>query len=347
MSLFQRYWAARFESWNPAPTAQTGYTLLVPVPGDLPVFLELALAVLGTQDATDRVETLVLPDRVTPAMTQIVQQHAADWDGPLKMVPLPMPERVILPRMRNPSRNHGVQVVEGVTKSSGEFIILHDADLFLLEPDVLQEHYRSTKERGLDACGVSPVWDEWFAEHGLQLAATWELCARRDWLRSFPPHMHMGHTAELFGIEHVFDTTLHPQALTDPARIGIADRSEQIVHFNYVISTYRHFQRAREQFSDNRFRLLLIRIFIDVFANMPHTYSLPSLVELSAGLDDPKAQVTYPDPDEKTRADYGHFRTNITRILSGPWVEVSGAEKISRALAGFDEYYEISAAGPR
>lgn len=339
MRLFPRYWAGRFDTWEPPQQSHPGYSLLVPVPGDLPVFLELALAVLGTQNAHHRVETLVIPDRVTKAMSQVVEAHVPDWSGPLGLVPLPMPERVILPKMRNPSRNHGVQFIEGVTRSKGDYIVLHDADLFILEPDVLDEHYRVTKERDLHVCGVSPVWDDWFAERGLHLAATWELCARRDWLRSFPPHLHMGHTAELFGEQHVFDTTLHAQALTDPQRVAVIDRSDEIVHFNYVISTYRHFERSTDDFLDDRFRLLLIRIFIDLFAEIPYNYVLPSMDELHTSLAGGTGRVQYPAPTEQTCVNYVVFRDNVSRVLEGPWARPVQADRAASALQTFDEFY--------
>ena len=49
--LKSAFWRIRFARWSSAPSGavRPGYTLLLPVPGDLPVFLELALAVCRTQ----------------------------------------------------------------------------------------------------------------------------------------------------------------------------------------------------------------------------------------------------------------------------------------------------------
>lgn len=338
MKLPARYWSARFDAWPPAAPAQDGYTLLVPVPGDLPVFLELALTVLGLQHAEDRVETIVIPDKMTPAMREIVAQHRPGWQGALHLLDLPLPERHLLPLMKNPSRNHGVQLIAGIGASRGTHVVFHDADLFLIEPDALDAHWAAAREADLLACGISPVWDPWYAEKGLHhLTATWELVAQRDWLRSFPPHLHMGHTAEVLGQEHVFDTTLHAQAVSDPTRIRTHDRSDAIVHFNYVISTYRHFQRSSGPFADDRFRLLLIRLFVDLFSSRA-VAELPTLPELASGLTDAEARVRYPGA-EVGAADYATFRSQVERILTGPWTGQEQARAVAAALAPFDAHY--------
>lgn len=339
MSVGSLYWNARFSSWGPAQPQQEGYSLLVPVPGDLPVFLELALSVLRLQDHEHRVETLVIPDRPTAAIDAVLARFAPAWNGPLEKLLFPHPERHALPALRNPSHNHGIQLITGIRASRGSHILLHDADLFLLEPGALERHYRGTVENDLVACGVSPVWDTWFADRGFSLVATWELCAQRNWLRAFPPHMHMGHEAEILGEEHVFDTTLHPQALTEQSRLAVHPQDDAIVHFNYVISTYRHFQRSKVTFRDERFRLLLVRLFVDLFAEVEADYALPDIAGLARGLTDPDAEVVYPEATSDVASEYRGFRERIERILTGAWVPAGRGEDAARALAPFDRHY--------
>lgn len=343
MSLGLRYWSSRFARW-PEPLPQVpGYTLLVPVPGDLPVFLELALSCLATQTHRDRVDTVVIPDRPTRQVAAAVAARRDTWSGPLLLRPLPLPERVVLPRLGNPFHNYGVQVITGVGTARGSHVILHDADLFLLRPEVLDERYRRTRDERLYVSGASPVWDPWFAEQGLAVAATWEMCAARDWVRSFPPYLHMGHEGEVLGQRHVFDITLHPQALTDPRRIAVHDGERDIVHFNYVIATYRHFQKSPGDFTDDRFRLLLVRLFVDVFAEQPFDYRLPSITELSRGL--PRGPgsgnqaVRYPVATAEVSEGYRDFRDKVNRILTGAWADEDRRERAQRALASFDDYY--------
>jgi hypothetical protein len=344
-SLGARYWRARLGRWPVCATtrASDGYSVLVPVPGDLPVFLRIALAVVKHQQTEYRLGTLVVPDVLTRSMHKIVKEARADWPGPLRLQALPVPERWVLPRLNNPGRNHALQLITGTARVKTSHVVFHDADLFLMTPDVLDRQYLTCQKEGLACLGVSPVWDPWFAEHHKYLAATWELCARVDWLKSFVPALHMAHENELFGERHSFDTTLYPQAITDPELIGVQP-SPDIVHFNYVISHYRHFLRnTNGRFKDNRFLLLLVRVLVDLFdASNSSEYHLPSLSDLGACLGREEAGVTFPFADGGVES-YRHFRTLLERILSGPWAVADARQAAVEQLKVFDDFYMAGA----
>jgi hypothetical protein len=340
-SLGARYWRTRLSRWPgfPHTTVTEGYTVLVPVPGDLPVFLRIALAVVKCQKAVHRAETIVVPDVVTPAMRQIVKEARTGWPGALRLLALPLPERWVLPRLNNPGRNHAMQLITGTAHSRTSHVVLHDADLFLLEADILDRQYVTCTERGLACLGVSPVWDPWFAEHHKHLAATWELCARVDWLMSFVPALHMAHESELFGERHEFDTTLYPQAITDPELIGV-EPSNDIVHFNYVISNYRLFRRnSGTSFIDDRFLLLFVRLLVDLFdAANRDDYRLPSLTDMASYLGRSGTGIAFPSTDEDPET-YCHFRELFDRILSGPWAGAAQRQDALEHLKPFDDFY--------
>ncbi len=329
------YWPLRFSRWRAPATAEPGFTLLLPVPGDLPVFLDLALKVCVLQQSPSRAATLVIPDLRTPSIERITERYRSRWSGPLEVVDLPRPERALLPRLKDPGRNHGVQLIAGVQASRTSHIVLHDADLFLLDPGAHEQQYRLAERDGLAALGVSPPWDPWYEQHGLHLAATWELCARVDWLRSVPPHRHLGHDADMFGERHTFDTTFWAQARTPPHRLAVHGLGGGLIHFNYVISAYRAFQRSSGSFRDDRYRLLLIRVLIDLFDEDQAIYDVPSLETLAAGLRDPAARVSYVGAETQV---YASFRRQLEGILAGPWSEPGLATRTRAALAPFDEY---------
>lgn len=350
MAVLQRYWQARFARWPPPPATLTaGYTVLVPVPGDLPVFLDLALAVCRAQDSPGRVATLVVPDVLTEAVARIVAREKPGWPGRLDLLALPLPERWILPRLGDPGRNHAVQLNTAVARTRSTHVVLHDADLFLLEPDSHERQWAHAVEHDLDVLGVDPAWDGWFAEHGLDLAATWEMTARTEWLRAFPPWRHIAHRAALVGDdeEHVFDTMYWAESRTPGGRIAVRSPGG-IVHFNHVISTYRKFQSSRRSpgrqtptgagtaFRDPEFRLLLIRVLVDLFDTSGSSYDLPSATELARGLGRPGAPVTYESADGAT---YREFRPRLTRILTGFPQPANGS--LDAALAAFDGFYGL------
>ena len=343
------YWQARLGRWwaPPASEPADGYSLLLPVPGDLPVFLRLALAVCAHQDSRHRVETVVVPDRMTPEVRRLVDEARPGWDGPLVLAPLRWPERQVLPRLGNPGRNHAVQLVTGVQASRATHIVLHDADLFLLSSGALDRQYELARDGSLACVGISPPWDPWYREHGLELAATWELCARVDWLRKFPPYMHMAHRAKMFGEQHMFDTTFRAQSLTDPELVAVQG-TDDVVHFNYVISNYRNFlRRGPSPWCDGIFRLTLVSVFVELFdPSNRRTYQLPTLRDLAGCLGREGGAVTFPGQEAAAR--YAEFRRLLGRALCGPWTGPEEQERLVGALAPFDDFYglaEVRAAG--
>lgn len=342
MSRLRSYWPVRFARWRRARPTAPGYTVLVPVPGDLPVFLDLALAVVARQDAAHRLRTVVVPDVPSPQVQEVVDRHRPGWTGgDLVLVELVAPERWLLPRLGDPGRNHAVQIISALREVRTDHVLLHDADLFALSATLHEDEHALAVDRGADVVGVSPAWDPWYREHGLALAATWEMCARTAWLRAYPPYRLMGHDAELFGEVHTFDTTFWAQCHTDARSIVVRGvdngDADELVHFNYVISTYRRFQRSEGPFDDDQFRLLLVRVFIDVFDHTDTTYAVPEADELVRGLQDATARVTY---RSASAADYRSFRTKLDAILDGPWSEPSRTARVRTALHAFDAHFE-------
>ena len=308
------------------------------MPGDIPVFLELALSVCALQRSDERVATLVIPDRMTPAMGEIVEQHRLTWSGPLELIPLPRPERWFLHHLRSGSRNHGMQLVAGVQAATSSHVVLHDADLFLLDENLLDDQYRRCRDRALACLGVSPVWDGWYADRGRDLAATWEMIASVAWLRSFSPYEQIGHDGELFGEVHTFDTTLYPQAVTAPELVAHVDREADYVHFNYVISSFRDFQRRGPGYIDNDFRLLLIAVFVELFSKRPKDAGLPSLADMAHGLGVTDKVVCFPSAEDGGE-EYRRFRTKLDRALHGPYLSEHGADRAASAIRPFDDFY--------
>jgi hypothetical protein len=339
MSVKASYWRFRLARWNQPPAAlEPGYTLLVPVPGDIPVFLELALRVCGRQAAQHRRRTLVIPDRPSRAVTELVDKARPDWEGDLDVRLLRRPERWFLPHMNSGSRNHGLQVVEGVSCSSTSHVIFHDADLFLLDDEFLDRQYELCRDRRLDCFGVSPPPGSWHETKGLRLAATWEMVASVPWLRRFPPYRQIGHDGELFGKVHTFDTTLYAQTQTPAQQVDRVDRATDFVHFSYVITTYRHFQRFGAGFVDDNFRLLLIALFVHLFSREAPPQGLPTLAQLAGRIGASDVPVRY-EQNEASAARWANFRSRLDRLLCAEYVPAPAAAQAMEALSAFDDFY--------
>jgi hypothetical protein len=341
-ALGSRYWRTRLARWPRPVTAGAravptpGYALVMPVPGDLPVFTHLALAGCARQTAIDRVETIVVPDRPSAAVSALVAQARRTWSGSLREALIARPERDLIPRLSNPHFNYGLQIITAIRATHATHVLLHDADLFLLEDSAHDQQYRAALDRDLDVLGVSPAWDAWFAERGRTLAATWEMTARVDWLRSFPPTRLFGHTAEVLGEQHVLDVTFYGQCNTDQDRIAVSDETGSIVHFSYLIGQYRRFLKMTATFEDTHFVLLVIRMLSDLFLPGSADAALPDVPTLLRGLTDATGRVSYVGADA---AGYAEARGKLADVILGPWADDAQRAEAARALAPFDEHF--------
>ena len=321
-----------------------GYTLLMPVPADLPVFVRLAIANVAAQEPSGRREILIIPDRHGVEIARAVAAAKAETGLPdLRLIALPPLSRAFGRLARSdPATNYFLQLHAGVTESTTTHALLHDADLFLTEADFLARHYQRCAGRGLACLGVSPAWDHWLREHGFDhVVATWEMMFDVRWMRCFPPWRHRAHFGWLDGQWHGCDVTLCSQAKTASRLCELHPAAEtSFVHFNWVIGTYRHFQRsAGAPMDDTHFNLLLIRVLVDALdgrlsgiRRVP--VGLPSADELAHGLTDPSRRVTY--MGTSAAANYGFFREKVRRLYEGPLFDDAAIGAIEHRLGPFD-----------
>lgn len=328
-----------FSRWRPAPgRREAGYTILMPVPGDLPVFLKIALEVCGRQDGTHRVETLVVPDQLGRAFEGVFEKCAEGWrGGAIRLVKMKSLGR-LLGRLKNPHRNYWLQLVHGVNEARSTHALLHDADLFICDPGFLKAHYEEAEGRQAVCMGVSEVWDKWYAENGFKhIVATWEMMCEVEWFRSFRPWQHRGHHGGVGGKPHTFDVTLLPQCLTSPERISRHEKEWGFVHFNYVVCTYRWFQRSRGAYEDEHFRLLLVRLLIDAYDRSGWEYEVPALKKLERGLSDEGSRVTY--RGKKTAGNYPEFRNKLHDLMMSGTLDKEKVEIMSSGVMRFDRAF--------
>lgn len=143
----------------------------------------------------------------------------------------------------------------------------------------------------------------------------------------------------MLGERHTLDTTLYAQALSPPASVVVLPGGDDdIVHFNYVITTYRDFQRSGPGFVDNRFRLLCIAL-LQLLLGASGDSDVPPVDELVAGLGAPSAVVGFPPPDTAGAEAWTEFRTKVERLLEATWLDPTRASTVAGALAPFDRYY--------
>jgi hypothetical protein len=326
----------------PAPLID-GYTLVLPVPGDLPVFLELALAGLVTQEPAGRVEILVVPDGVTPEFLETYEHATARFDrGPIRLVEMGRRGKALQRTKNGPwskassHLNHFLQIYHGAAATRTTHAILHDADLFLTDPCFLVERFRACTEGRFACLGVERRFDDWYELNGLgPVLATWELVFDVRWLRGFPPWQISGHSGRLGDVEKKFDTMDYIQLGTPAERRALREAPSGYVHFNWAITHYRLFQESADgPFTDGHFLILLTRLLTDAFGQTDGSHQLPSINELVRGIGDNQARVNYCGEGIEER--YAKFRRQITRVIEGPAVDAAQATGIEHSLSPFD-----------
>ena len=338
-----KIWEILYNRWKaPAHEPEAGYALFLPMPGDLPFFLDIFLQVFAGKRTEHLVEALILPDVVPAGFRSRFARFQERWPhGEVRLVPFKPLDRFLTKVVGNPHANHWLQLVNGANATRATHALLHDADLFVQAPDFFDSEYEWCARDQLACLGVGPAWDPWYGENGLgHVTATWEIMFELAWLRRFKPWQHHGHEGMIRGESHVFDTMFLPQCLTPPAQIARHDRWTDFVHFNYVICSYRHFQKSRGPYEDEYFRILLIRLLIDAFDPGDWSYDAPALNELVGGLVDPSRRVTY--RAAKTAEHYNEFRGKLQSLLDSSILNAEQAERITKGVQPFDNAFGMS-----
>ncbi len=128
------FWKLFYSKWQPHDrgTSIPGYTLLLPVPGDLPFFLNMAVQVCANQNLDHMFETLVIPDNFNSEIYNVFLECQRRWPQMnLRLVKLHSFDSWIVKKMNNPGHNHWLQLIRGIDEAKTSHVILHDADLFI------------------------------------------------------------------------------------------------------------------------------------------------------------------------------------------------------------------------
>jgi hypothetical protein len=264
-----------FPSWGGKGSGRElgdGYTVLLPVPADLPVFARLALEILSRQDLSGLKEVIVIPDWPCGEFKKYLETILPSTpDLPVRVVDIFPRDKLAWALTKSISTRHFCQLIRGVEATKTRHALIHDADLFLPAGSFLSEQYATCQRRDLDVYGLDIRRSQVRSDREV-FVATWEMTFAVSWFRSFPPYMHKGHVRNINGRRQEFDTTLLPQYLTPKERIDWQDRGGEYVHFGYVVASYRNFLNGKKHHPGLALKLFLIRVLIDVFEDSTWRY---------------------------------------------------------------------------
>ena len=253
-----------FGRWRKPSRFETGYTILLPSPMDMPFMLRLGLEGLKRINTTHCREILIIPDGLGNDNGRGLREVAAEFHDPRIRLLQPDWRYRLATRGFGPTRFaaiHWLMVVAGTEAAQCEYAFLHDADAFFIEPDGLERQYLEAKTRSMLTYGVTARWDPFFVQHGYVIPGTWELMYSTAWARSRSPMaLRPGCLPTQYG-EFDFDSMLYAQFLDhEPGKVGVMPKPPEFVHFNGTICAYRLFRDAHgKPVTDELFRVLLLQ----------------------------------------------------------------------------------------
>ena len=347
LGLKQQYLRTVYRRWPAADEPREGYTLLMPVPPDLPVFFHLAVDVCSRQDPAHLCETLVIPDRFDRSFRAVFESGAGRWPaGRMRLVEMGRVDRLTRRIVADEGgRIHWLQIVNGIAAARTTHALLHDADLFLLDHDFLSTHYEQCVSRGLDCMGLQTRWP---MHKGLEhLMGPWQMIFSVPWARRRGPFelcpQHVDFPAPA-AVRLWADSTMLAQYRTLREKLAVRDGPRRFIHFESVLWNYRRFQITRGPFEDGKFSLLLIRLLVDAYdPSRAAMQAVPSIEQLARGIERTDQSVTYLQPG--TREQYPVFRGRVEPLISRGAVDDPVAQSLHDNLALFDRAFGWSAAG--
>ena len=345
MDLFKKAKAltiqAAFSKWPDfAGNPSHGYTLLLPVPADLPIFTQLALENISRQDLTHLNEMLIIPDMASRDFLRILKGFDVSRLPPLKIVKMRAIARLIGFISKSANTYHSFQLISGVMASQSSHVLFHDADLFMAPGGFLRQRFEYCAAKHLSILAIHPRRNR-YTEDCRHLVATWEMIATQDWFRRFKPYQLRGQSAKINHKEISFDTTHLAQYLSRPDEIEYQSPAERFVHFGYIITTYRRFQKGPRPYNDLWFKLLFIRLLIDTAVQHEWHYRLPLYKDFIEGLTGSNKYVTYATPDNAK--EYLTFRRELQQLLDLGCFDQRMMEGINEKILPFDEHFKWNA----
>ena len=340
---------ALYGRWGRCPSLEEGYTILLPMPSDMPFLLSYALEGLKHLDLAHCRQVLVVGDGMAADGGASLRAIVAGCGDPrVEMVRSGSVDRFVVTKLRGVGSSlHWLAIVQGTREARCETIFLHDSDAFFRTNDGIERQYREFLDRSLFTLGVTARWDALFREAGYQIPGTWEMMYGTRWARLHPPFSHKGRRETTPHGVHEFDTMLYPQYLDyRSGKVGVMADPPRLVHFNGTIVTYRAYQeRQGRPVVDELFRLLLLAILENLLPPSHGKRVVPTVAELARGLTDPSAPVTY--GTAAAAREFVTFRRLLDEMCDAPVMAGDRARRVREMIRPFDDHFAANPTSPR
>ena len=326
-----------YSKWVPQRDIADGYSIIIPIPEDMPFLALLAMEGLRSINTEHCGQIIIVGDGHGTDNGKVLRETVSQFNDPrIELVLFSNLDRSVIRRMTSP---HWLTIVYGTNQSRCSYAFLHDSDAFFLENDCIERTYDYCKKNRLYTTGVNARWDNFFKTIGYQIPGTWQMMFSVPWLRGHKPWMVRGRRlATPHGVNE-FDTLLYPQYLDyGSGKVGVMPNPPMYSHFNGTIVTYRAWRRVMEKpVVDELFRLLLLSILERVVPSTDSKRLLPDVDVLARGLKGADCLIRY-DTKNCVR-NYREFRDQMSELCRSPTFAGERTAAINSMLIPFDEHF--------
>ncbi len=171
--------------WQPLDAPVYGYSIILGVPWGLRHLLPVNLRFVARTDLTDLVKLYIVFDRTQrPGAEDLIRDvHQSFAQLPIEFLFHPPVAGKIVERINVSTYYNSMNCVTALSQCRTKYALLHDFDLYPLEPGYFREVVQAMQQRGLRFCGLEYTLFDGLTEED-RLIGTWCLGMDVEWLRA-------------------------------------------------------------------------------------------------------------------------------------------------------------------
>lgn len=252
-------------SWRPMKDPKPGYTVVIGCLSDLAEMLPGNLACLRKQRLENANEILVVIDQPRSKLAFDVEGHleTAMPELPLRFIYFHPVTAWIVRAMRWGWINSWLSWCKGIANSSTRYVMLHDFDAMLVDPNFVDSRYREIEKQGVEFLGIGHCQGNGivFAD---EFVKTIELFLDAEFVRRRFRPMDVFNKITMYQGKSVdFDTFLYAQSL-DGKRAIVESTLKLMVHPSQMICHFVWFRAGNRRLLLDRTSMILIPYFVSM-----------------------------------------------------------------------------------
>ena len=234
--------------WQHTTGDRPGYSIVLGVPWMLRELLEVNLRFVAACDLTDLDAIHIVFDRTTqPEGEALIEQTRAAFPNlPLVFHFHPNRAGKLIQWSNNASLFACMNWTLGLRAARTRFVVLHDFDLYPIEPAYFRNLYRNLRDRQLHFTANERTYFDGLTDED-NILGTWSLGIDADWLRNRFKPVHCFHAvAKVFDRWTSLDGLTHIETQTDLRALCDVFADDHAVHVTNLCSVYRRYRSGQD-----------------------------------------------------------------------------------------------------